>query len=85
MAIFPFKDVATMMPVAIVPSPAGSGEAVLAWPPVVPSAIVPFVPGFLLRVPLPPDSWRLVAFLTPFANFRMVLVLLDELETFLLR
>lgn len=83
-AVFVFPDVAFMMPVAIIPGPAVSSEAIFAWTPVVPSAIVPSVPGFLLRVPFPNDFWFLVLGSAPLANLWVSLVLLDEVQTFFL-
>jgi hypothetical protein len=42
------EDVATMMPVALIPGPSNSGEAVLGWSPVVPPTIIPSVPDLLI-------------------------------------
>ena len=47
------EDIATVMPVALVPGPSGSGETTLGWAPIVPLAIVPFVPDLLFGNPLP--------------------------------
>ena len=55
LAVDEFVDIACMMPVALIPGPAGSGESRFGWAPVVPFVVIPSVPDFLGGNPLPSD------------------------------
>ena len=74
-----FVDVSTVVPVAFVPTPSVASEAALDDAPVVPSAAVPFVPGFLVRNPSPHVAPVSVVPLTPVANLWMVPVPSDKM------
>ena len=55
LAVDEFVDIACMMPEALIPGPAGSGESRFGWAPVVPFVVIPSVPDFLGGNPLPSD------------------------------
>ena len=77
LAMYVFVDIATVMPVALVPGPAGSGESRFGWAPIVPAVVIPSVPDALLGNPLPSDCGGL-GVLAPGANLWHALVFLNE-------
>lgn len=74
-------DITTMMPEALIPSPASSGEAMLGWAPVVPFVVIPSIPDLFSWRPLPDDLWCW-SFLTPVADSAMASVFLNKVKTF---
>jgi len=54
-AVHELVDIASMMPVALVPGPSGGGETRFGWAPIVPLVIVPSVPDHFGGDPLPSD------------------------------
>ena len=75
----PLVDVASMMPVALVPGPSVSFEATLDNAPVMPLSTVPSVPGSFMGNPSPSVVNVPVVLLTPYADLWFILVCLHKL------
>ena len=81
--VYILVNVATMMPVSLIPTPSSMSEAFLGWAPVVEFIIIPSVPNLLVYNPLPLRFWSW-SFVAPFANGMVIFVLLYKIQASLL-